>query len=137
LADEINLDTSTAISFVAEGSTVRHQVKTRVAGKSMVMTTTAEQEFVRTVTNVGGPREQARAIRFLARVRVIPDQPSGRALALTPTRNLGWNDIVIFGTGDALGIDTLTGDRRAVSASRSQGVNFKFSFHASAKLAGV
>jgi hypothetical protein len=136
LADEINIDAGAAISFIAEGSSARHRMKALVAGKSMVMTATAIGEFQRVVATFGGPVEQARALRFLGRVRLVPDGPSARAQALTPTGNLEWNDIVILGTGDALGLVTVTTDRRAVSAARSQGVNFQAFFCPGIRLTG-
>jgi hypothetical protein len=135
--DDINIDTGAAVSFIAEGSPARHAMKAVVAGQSMVMAATAEEEFREIVTAFAGPREQARALRFLARVRFIPDGPSPRAQALTPTRNLECNDIVILGTGDALGIETMTTDRRAVNAALSQGVNFQVSFCPSVRLTGA
>jgi len=46
----INLDTNTAISFVAEGSTVRHQLKAFVQNQQLVMAQTAFDEFI----NIGG-----------------------------------------------------------------------------------
>jgi hypothetical protein len=137
LADEINIDAGAAVSFIAEGSSARHRMKALLAGKSLVTTATAEGEFQQIVTAFAGPLEQARALRFLGRVRLVPDGPSGRALALTPTKNLEWNDIVILGTADALGLPTMTTDRRAVSAARSQGVNFHVSFCPSIRLTGV
>jgi hypothetical protein len=133
----MNLDTSTALAFVAEGSSIRHQLKAIVTGKTMVMTGTAEHEFVQIVSASGGPLEQARALRFLSRVQVIPDAPSPRAQALTPTKQLQANDIIILGTGDARGIITLTADRRAVSAARSQGVDFAVSLHPPVPLRGA
>jgi hypothetical protein len=36
-----------------------------------------------------------------------------------------------------MGIETLTGDRKAVSAARSQGVDFRAIFHFSPRLQGV
>ncbi len=137
MAGAINLDTNTAVAFVAEGSSVRPLLRTAVAGKALVMTATAEQEFREIVAACGGPREQSRAARFLARVQVVPDNPSARAKALTPTRSLELNDIVILGTGDALGVATMTADRRAVSAARAQGVNFQVFLHAPEPLKGV
>ncbi len=112
-------------------------MKALVAGKSMVMTATAEGEFRKIVATFAGPLEQARALRFLGRVRLVPDGLSARAQALTPTGNLEWNDIVILGTGDALGLVTMTTDRRAVSAALSQGVNFQVSFCQSIRLTGA
>jgi hypothetical protein len=56
--DEINLDASTAIGFVAEGSSIRQFLKATVTGKQMVMTHTAEQEFQTILTNGGGVIEK-------------------------------------------------------------------------------
>jgi hypothetical protein len=137
VADEINLDATAAVAFVAEGSSVRHQMKATVLGRVMVMTATARQEFARILKGSAGPREQARAHRLLTRVTVIPDNPSARALGLTPTGNLEASDIAIFGTADAMGIETFTADRRAVSAARYQGVSFTVIFHQPASLTGT
>jgi hypothetical protein len=131
------LDASTAIGFVAEGAWVRHHLKAKVSGKEMVMTETALREFQEILLEKGGPTEQSRASRLLGKVTVIGDNPSARAKRLKVTKNLGANDIVILGTGDMSGIETLTGDRKAVSAARSQGVDFQVSFHFSPRLKGV
>src|SRR5262249_27899643 len=125
------------VTFVSEGSLVRHQLKAVVAGKTMVMTRTAEQEFVQIVSASGGPLEKARAVRFLSRVQVVPAAPSARAQALSATNTLQATDITVRGTGDALGATTLTADRRAVSAARSQGVDFAVSLHPPVPLRGA
>jgi hypothetical protein len=127
--DEVNLDTGTAITFVSEGSFVRHQLKTFVQGKSLVMTQTAVSELQRITAVFAGPAEQARLLRFLSRVRIIPDSPSARAQALRLTNDLGANDVVILGTGDQLGIVTMTTDRKAVRAARVQGAAFAVHVH--------
>jgi hypothetical protein len=137
LADEINLDTSTAIAFVSEGSHVRQALKTVVRGMVMVMTETALSEFQRNVAGSAGPLEQARAARFLARVTVIPDDPSPRARALRPTRSLEPPDILILGTGDARALVTMTADRRSVRAARFQGVDFQVYLHEPVPLTGA
>ena len=137
MADEINIDAGAAISFIAEGSSARHRMKALAAGQAMVMTATAEEEFRDIVAKFAGSLEQARALRFLGRVSLIADGPSARAQALTPTANLEWNDIVILGTGDARGVVTMTTDRRAVSAARSQGVNFQVFLCPSIRLTGA
>ena len=100
------------------------------------MVATAAQEFVRIVTAVGGPLEQARATCFLTRVTVVADDPSLRARALIPTRSLEATDIVILGTADQLGITTMTADRRAVHAARVQGVQFQVFLHPPVPLRG-
>jgi hypothetical protein len=79
----------------------------------MVMTQTAVEEFAGLLC-VAGPEEAARAQRFLQRVEIIPDAPSSRAVALRETRRVGAADKVIFGTGDQLGIPTMTNDAKFV-----------------------
>jgi len=137
VANEVNLDACAAVAFVAEGSTVRHYLRSVVSGKDLVMTRTALREFQGSLAAAAGPSEQARALRLLARLRIIPDGPSPRAQALRPTNNLEAEDIIILGTGDALGIATVTSDRRAVSAARSQRANIRVLLHPSEPLKGV
>jgi hypothetical protein len=74
---------------------------------------------------------------LLGKITIVADNPSARARKLKVTKHLGANDIVILGTGDMMGIESLTGDRKAVSAARSQGVNFQVIFHFSPRLKGV
>jgi hypothetical protein len=135
--DQINLDASTGVALVSEGSPDRKFIKAAIAGKRMVMTKTAEQEFMLIVSLFAGPSENARAMRLLGRVTIVPDNPSARARRLRPTQNLEPPDIIVFGTGDELGIVTTTSDRQAVSAARSQGIDFAVFFHAAIRLQGV
>jgi hypothetical protein len=137
LANEANLDTSTAVAFVSEGSPVRTLLKGFVQGKPLVMTETAAREFQIIVAGFAGPLEQARALRLLTRVTVVPDGPSARALALRPTKGLGANDIIILGTGDQLGIVSMTADGRAVRSAQAQGVDFPVFLHAPVRLMGT
>jgi len=135
--DEINLDASTGIALVSEGSSARMVIKAAVAKKQLVMTVTAEAEFRQLISQFAGPLESARAIRLLGRIAIIADNPSARAQRLRPTNNLEPTDIIVFGTGDRLGIITTTSDRRAVSAARSQGLDFAVFFHDAVRLQGV
>ena len=126
----VNIDTGTANAFVSEGSSIRHQLKAFVDGKQMMMTETAVNEFKNIVNSVGGPLEQARAQRFLSKVKIIPDNPSKRALSLQTTKKVGANDIIIFGTGDNLGIITMTSDAKFVRGAQAQGIDFDVFVHA-------
>lgn len=72
----------------------------------------AASEFRNIVSGVAGPLEKARAERFFNRVQIIPDNPSFRAMNLSETKKVGANDKIIFGTGDNLGIKTMTGDAK-------------------------
>ncbi len=133
----INLDTNTAIAFVAEGSPVRHQLKSFVSNQQLVMVQTAYDEFLGIVQCSGGSAEQARAVRLVQRITVIPDNPSAAALNLQPTRSLGVNDIIILGTGDQMGIVTMTADAKAVRAASTQGVDFNVYLHPPYPLTGI
>lgn len=132
----VNLDTGTALAFIAEGSPVRYQLRSHVQGQQMVMTHTAFNEFTTIFQQSGGVLEQARASKFLQKVVVIPDNPSARALTLQPTRRLGANDIIILGTGDQLGIVTMTADAKAIRAASAQGVDFSVYVHSPYPLTG-
>jgi Protein of unknown function (DUF1308) len=132
----INLDTNTAIAFVAEGSTVRYQLRSFVQNQQLVMAQTAFDEFINIIKYSGGALEQERASRFLNRVIVVPDNPSISAQALQPTRSLDPNDIIVLGTGDQMGVVTMTADAKAVRAASAQGINFNVYLHLSYPLTG-
>ncbi|MBD2450135.1 DUF1308 domain-containing protein [Nostoc sp. FACHB-152] len=132
----VNLDTVTAIAFIAEGSSVRYLLRQYINAQKMLMTQTAFGEFTNIVKSIGGILEQDRARRFLQKVTIIPDNPSPRALNLQPTRRLGISDIIILGTGDQLGIVTTTADTKAVRAASAQGVDFLVYIHPPFPLTG-
>jgi len=132
----INLDTNTAIAFVAEGSTVRYQLRAFVQNQQLLMAQTAFHEFVNIIKYSGGALEQERASRFLNRIMVVPDNPSIAAQALQPTRSLDHNDIIILGTGDQMGVVTMTADAKAVRAASAQGIDFNVYLHPPYPLTG-
>jgi hypothetical protein len=102
----------------------------------MVMTETAVSEFKNIVNGAAGPLEKARAERFLNRVQIIPDNPSSRAMNLVETKKVGYNDKIIFGTGDNMGITTMTGDAKFVRGASAQGVDFNVYVHQPVPLGG-
>lgn len=132
----LNLDTGTGFAFVAEDSPIRYQLRMYIQGQQMVMAQTAFDEFNSIVQTLGSSSEQARANRFLQKIAIVPNNPSARALNLQPTRSLGVNDIIILGTGDQLGIVTMTADAKAIRAASSQGVDFNVYIHPSRPLTG-
>lgn len=132
----VNLDTNTAIAFIAEGSTVRHQLRAFVQDQQLMMAQTAFDEFTNIVKYSGGILEQERANRLLERVTVVSDSLSIAAQALKPTRSLDPNDIIILGTGDQMGIVTMTADAKAVRAASAQGVDFNVYLHPPYPLTG-
>lgn len=101
----------------------------------MVMTQTAAVEFAG-LLNVAGPAEAARAQRFMRRIEIIPDNPSARAMALRETRRVGAADKVIFGTGDQLGMPTMTSAAKFVRGAAAQGVDFTVILHDPVPLRG-
>ncbi len=131
-----NLDTGSAIALIAENSPVRFQIKAYIENQPLVICRTAITEFIDIAFTIGGSFEQDRANRFLRRVKTIPDNPSPRSIRLKPTRKLGEQDIIILGTGDSLGIVTLTTDAKAVKAALAQGVDFKVYVHSPFPLLG-
>ncbi|MBH8566293.1 DUF1308 domain-containing protein [Nostoc sp. CENA67] len=132
----INLDTNTAVAFIAEGSPVRYELRAFVKKQQMVIAQTAFNEFINIVQYSAGSLEQTRANRFLQRVIIVQDNPSAAARTLRPTRSLDVNDIIILGTGDEMGIVTMTADAKAVRAASSQGVNFNVYLHLPYSLTG-
>ncbi len=103
----------------------------------MVMTQTAFDEFIGIVNTIAGLLEQARTARFLQKVTVIADEPSARATNLITTNSVGESDKIIFGTGDKLGITTMTADAKFIRGSKAQGVDFAVYLHQSQFLIGV
>ncbi|MEH1933578.1 MAG: DUF1308 domain-containing protein [Nostoc sp.] len=132
----VNLDTGTVFAFISEGSPVRYELRQYVQGQQMVITQTALKEVTDIIQWSGGVSEQVRINRLFQRLNIIPDNPSTVALNLQPTRSLGTNDIIILGTGDQLGIVTMTADAKAVRAALSQGVKFNVYIHLSRPLTG-
>jgi hypothetical protein len=135
-ADAVNLDTSGATGFVAEGSPVRGLLKAYVQGKTILMCSAAKAEFLNAVPLKAGPRERARSNRFLNRVRFVPDGPSLRVMGLRGTKTIRNPDRIIFGTGDALGIITVTSDGRFVRAAAGQGVILAVFLHPPGRFRG-
>ncbi|MBK7077737.1 MAG: DUF1308 domain-containing protein [Myxococcales bacterium] len=95
--------------------------------KEPLVTQTALGEFFTGPYNAAGPNERLVIALFLMSVRTIPDSPSARVMALNVgsrslQKKLGQNDRIIFGTGDQLGIPTVTADQKFVGAAAKQGV---------------
>ena len=134
--ETVNIDTGTANAFISQDSPIRHELKAYVQGKDMVMTETAVNEFRNIVNGAGGALEQSRAERFLNRVTIIPDNPSGRAMELQVTKKVGANDKIIFGTGDNMNIVTMTSDAKFVRGASAQGVDFNVYVHQPMPLQG-
>jgi hypothetical protein len=70
-------------------------------------------------------------------MRLIPDNPSQRVMAMRQTGRIKYTDQVIFGTGDNLGIPTITGDAGFVRAASAQGVNLNVLLHVPKSFQGI
>lgn len=132
----INLDTNTAVAFIAEGSPIRYELRGFINNQQMIITQTAFDEFINIVQYSAGNLEQTRANHFLQKVLVVPDNLSLKAQKLKPTRSLDPNDIIILGTGDQMGVVTMTADAKALRAAKAQGVDFNVYLHLPYSLTG-
>ncbi len=119
--EKVNVDAGTARAVVAQDSPVRHEIKAFVKDKEMVMTQTAHDEFSEALGRLGGAKEKARGKKFLDRVTVIPDDPSDRVMNLKPTKRIKPPDQNVFGTGDKMGITTITSDKKFPASAADRG----------------
>ena len=101
----------------------------------MLLTETALEESNNNIRK-GGEIEKAEYLCLLDRVKIIPSAPSERALSLDLTKKVGYNDILIFGTGDRLGVTTMTSDKKFISGAEAQGVFFYHYLHRPVPLTG-
>ncbi|KAJ0012304.1 hypothetical protein NQD34_013279 [Periophthalmus magnuspinnatus] len=100
-----------------------------MAGKELVACAAAVKDFKEILCTLGGANEKERAEWLLRRVTVVPDQPSPRTLALTPSAAVSPRSVAIFGTGDTLHAVTMTANRKFVRAAANQGVHFSVFIH--------
>lgn len=131
-SNAVNIDTGAIWAFVSEGSTKKLEVEKFVTGKKIFITFTAAAE-ANVGIRTGGPKEKSAFKCFMERVNIIPDSPSENILRLQyarkpfgPTVEKFRRDQMIFGTGDRLGIVTMTTDIRFTKGAARQGVFFKF-----------
>ncbi|KAM9791782.1 UPF0415 protein C7orf25 homolog [Syngnathus typhle] len=100
-----------------------------MAGKELYACSAAVADFRLILDTLGGPGEKERAGQLLARLHLVDDQPSERALALVPSAKVNRRSLLIFGTGDSLRAVTLTANGRFVRAAANQGVRFSVFMH--------
>ncbi|KPH93820.1 hypothetical protein AMS58_15655 [Pseudoalteromonas porphyrae] len=118
----MNIDTGTARALSGPASPIQGEILAAMGNNARLMTQTALGEFVVAVRRNGRPDVIANASAFLSTVSAIPDMPFIRVMNLLPTRTIKMPDQRIFGTGDRLGIRTITSDQRFVRAAANQGV---------------
>lgn len=103
-------------------------------GKELVMCKTAEKGFKSILSALGGEAENERARALLARVTIVPDNPSFRAKRLPETGKIKTRSKIIFGTGDSLRVVTVTANSGFVRAAEHKGVQFAVFIHSSRAL---
>ncbi|XP_046883972.1 UPF0415 protein C7orf25 homolog [Hypomesus transpacificus] len=147
-----NLDITTLITYVSSLShgschfTFKEQVLTEQAAqerrekvlpcleefmqdKELYACQSAVQDFRVILETLGGPGEKARAEKLLARLHVVPDQPSDRTQRLTTSSKVNHRSLMIFGTGDSLQAVTMTANSGFVRAAANQGVRYSVFIH--------
>ncbi|WP_234023143.1 RHS repeat-associated core domain-containing protein [Sorangium cellulosum] len=133
--ETVNLDTGTLIA----ASSLRDPwltagVNLFLADKNLVATQAVINEFLAGPIKVAGATEKTLAAALLARVTVIPNDPSARVMNLqAPSKKkqeiLGPVDRIAFGTGDKLGIRTVSSDEKFRKEAEKQGVHLNVVIH--------
>lgn len=152
VCNRANLDITTLITYVSSLShgrchfAFKEQVLTEQAaqerqekvlpkleefmqGKELFACQSAVQDFRVILDTLGGPGEKARADELLARLTVVPDEPSERTNRLVMSSKVNRRSLMIFGTGDSLRAVTMTANSGFVRAAANQGVRYSVFIH--------
>ncbi|KAK9979504.1 hypothetical protein ABG768_012930 [Culter alburnus] len=152
VCNRVNLDITTLITYVSSLShgnchfTFKEVVLTEQAaqerqekvlprleefmkGKELFACHSAVEDFRVILDTLGGPGEKSRAEELLARLKVVPDQPSERTNRLVTSSKVNRRSLMIFGTGDTLRAITMTANSGFVRAAANQGVRYSVFIH--------
>ncbi|XP_052471630.1 UPF0415 protein C7orf25 homolog [Carassius gibelio] len=152
VCNRVNLDITTLITYVSSLShgnchfTFKEVVLTEQAaqerqekvlpqleefmkGKELFACHSAVEDFQVILDTLGGPGEKSRAKELLARLKVVPDQPSERTKRLVTSSKVNHRSLMIFGTGDTLQAITMTANSGFVRAAANQGVRYSVFIH--------
>lgn len=152
VCNRVNLDITTLITYVSSLShgnchfTFKEVVLTEQAaqerqekvlprleefmkGKELFACHSAVEDFRVILDTLGGPGEKSRAEELLARLKVVPDQPSERTNRLVASSKVNRRSLMIFGTGDTLRAITMTANSGFVRAAANQGVRYSVFIH--------
>lgn len=152
VCNRVNLDITTLITYVSSLShgnchfTFKEVVLTEQAaqerqekvlprleefmkGKELFACQSAVEDFRVILDTLGGPGEKSRAEELLARLKVVPDQPSERTQRLVMSSKVNRRSLMIFGTGDTLRAITMTANSGFVRAAANQSVRFSVFIH--------
>ena len=97
--------------------------------KSLITCQSAINDFQAILSTLGGPGEKTRAEKFLERVKVVPDQISDKVKNLKCGGKVRERSKVIFGTGDALKVVTVSANTGFVRAAQSQNIDLAVISH--------
>ena len=92
------------------------------AGKRLLCCKSAKNDFEKIVLTVGGFKERQRAEKLLARVQVVDDAPSTRISSLALKGKIRARSKIIFGTGDAFKVMTVSANAGFVRSAAAQNV---------------
>uniref|UniRef100_A0A8C1Z7C8 Chromosome 7 open reading frame 25 n=1 Tax=Cyprinus carpio TaxID=7962 RepID=A0A8C1Z7C8_CYPCA len=152
VCNRVNLDITTLITYVSSLShgnchfTFKEVVLTEQAaqerqekvlprleefmkGKELFACHSAVEDFRVILDTLGGPGEKSRAEELLARLKVVPDQPSERTQRLVMSSKVNRRSLMIFGTGDTLRAITMTANSGFIRAAANQGVRYSVFIH--------
>ncbi|XP_056600142.1 UPF0415 protein C7orf25 homolog [Triplophysa dalaica] len=152
VCNRVNLDITTLITYVSSLShgnchftfkevvlteqaaqerqeKVLHKLEEFMEGKELFACHSAVKDFRVILDTLGGPGEKARAEELLARLKVVPDQPSERTKRLATSSKVNHRSLMIFGTGDTLLAVTMTANSGFVRAAANQGVRYSVFIH--------
>ncbi|XP_016380646.1 UPF0415 protein C7orf25 homolog [Sinocyclocheilus rhinocerous] len=152
VCNRVNLDITTLITYVSSLShgnchfTFKEVVLTEQAaqerqekvlprleefmkGKELFACHSAVEDFHVILDTLGGPGEKSRAKELLARLKVVPDQPSERTKRLVTSSKVNRRSLMIFGTGDTLQAITMTANSGFVRSVANQGVRYSVFIH--------
>ena len=102
--------------------------------KQLMTCQSAMDDFQGILQTLGGSGEKARAKELLARIKVVPDCTSDKVQCLKSGGKVRERSKVIFGTGDAMKVVTVSANSGFVRAAQSQNVNLAVINHESRAL---
>ncbi len=103
-------------------------------GKRLLCCQSAMSDFQTILKTLGGEGERKRAHQLLERIEVVEDMTSPRLALLDVSGKIKERSRAIFGTGDSLGVVTVTANLGFVRAARGQGVDLTVVLHESRAL---
>ncbi|XP_016128088.1 UPF0415 protein C7orf25 homolog [Sinocyclocheilus grahami] len=152
VCNRVNLDITTLITYVSslshsnchftfkevvlteQAAQERHEkvlprLEEFIKGKELFACHSAVEDFRVILDTLGGLGEKSRAEELLARLKVVPDQPSERTQRLVMSSKVNRRSLMIFGTGDTLRAITMTANSGFVRSAANQGVRYSAFIH--------